>query len=84
MKDRGWDAVVNDILIDNVLTMGSVMIAYITAFLSYLYLEYTAPAYNASGGFNAPVIAFGFLIGLQMVFSPCFKLIEGKYSSCTY
>jgi len=47
--------------------MGSLMIAYITAFLCYLYLKYTNPAYNSSGGFNAPIIAFGFLVGLQMV-----------------
>jgi len=47
--------------------MGSVFIAYICAFLCYLYLKYTAPAYNASGGFYPPVIAFGFLVGLQMV-----------------
>jgi hypothetical protein len=66
-RDRGFDAIINDLLIDNVLTMGSVFVAYATAFLSYLYLKYTAPAYNASGGFNAPVIAFGFLVGLQMV-----------------
>jgi Plasma-membrane choline transporter len=67
IKDRGFDAIINDLLIDNVLTMGSILISYITAFLCYLYLKYTDPAYNSSGGFNAPIIAFGFLIGLQMV-----------------
>jgi len=66
IKDRGIDAMVNDLLIDNVLTMGSVFVAYITAFLAYLYLKYTAPVYNASGGFTVPVMAFAFLIGLQM------------------
>jgi hypothetical protein len=67
-KNRGFDAIINDLLIDNVLTMGSVLIAYITAFLAYLYLKFTDPSYNSSGGFNAPIIAFGFLIGLQMVY----------------
>jgi len=67
IKDRGFDAIINDLLIDNVLTMGSVFVAYVTAFLAYLYLKFTAPAYNSSGGFNAPIIAFAFLIGLQMV-----------------
>jgi hypothetical protein len=70
IKDRGFDAIINDLLIDNVLTMGSILISYITAFLCYLYLKYTDPAYNSSGGFSAPIIAFGFLIGLQMVTSP--------------
>jgi len=69
IKDRGFDAIINDLLIDNVLTMGSVFVAYVTAFLAYLYLKFTNPAYNSSGGFNAPIIAFAFLIGLQMVLS---------------
>jgi len=70
IKDRGFDAIINDLLIDNVLTMGSVFVAYTTAFLAYLYLKFTDPAYNSTGGFNAPIIAFGFLIGLQMVLTP--------------
>ena len=67
IKDRGVDAIINDLLIDNVLTMGSVFCGYLTAFLCYLYLKYTSPAYNSTGGFTAPIMAFGFLIGLQMV-----------------
>jgi hypothetical protein len=67
IKDRGFDAIINDLLIDNVLTMGSVLVAYITAFLCYLYLQFTNPGYNSSGSFTAPILAFGFLIGLQMV-----------------
>jgi len=67
LKNRGVDAIINDLLIDNVLTMGSVFVAFTTGLLSYLYLRYTHPAYNASGGFYIPVVAFGFLVGLQMV-----------------
>ena len=67
MKNRGVDAIINDLLIDNVLTMGSVFVAFTTGLLSYLYLRYTHPAYNATGGFYIPVVAFGFLVGLQMV-----------------
>jgi hypothetical protein len=86
IKDRGFDAIINDLLIDNVLTMGSILISYITAFLCYLYLKYTDPAYNSSGGFSAPIIAFGFLIGLQMVIPPphpfpCLLLL-GRGSRC--
>lgn len=36
IKDRGIDALINDCLIDSVLTMGSLMVAYVTAFLAYL------------------------------------------------
>lgn len=64
--------------------MGSVSIGYLSAFLAYLYLEFTEPAYNRDGKFlisplvssynililigayTPVVLAFAFLIGLQM------------------
>jgi hypothetical protein len=66
MKDRGVDALVNECLINPVLTMGSVFVAYVCAFLAYLYLEFTAPAYNIEGSFTPVVMAFAFLLGLQI------------------
>jgi len=67
IKDRGIDAIINDLLIDNVLTMGSLLVALLTALLSYLYLKYTHPEYNVEGAYYIPVAVFAFLIGLQMV-----------------
>ena len=46
--------------------MGSVFVAYVCSLLAYLYIEFTAPAYNASGGFTPIVMAFVFLVGLQI------------------
>jgi hypothetical protein len=66
MKDRGVDALVNECLINPVLTMGSVFVAYVCSFLAYLYMEFTKPAYNQGGGFTPVVMAFAFLIGLQI------------------
>ncbi|CAG8971263.1 hypothetical protein HYALB_00001429 [Hymenoscyphus albidus] len=66
MKDRGIDALVNECLINPVLTMGSVFVAYVCSFLAYLYLSFTSPAYNANNSFTAVVMAFAFLIGLQI------------------
>lgn len=67
MKDRGIDALVNDCLTSPVLTMGSVFVAYLCALLAYLYLEFTKPGYNQNSGVFTPVImAFAFLIGLQI------------------
>ncbi|KAL2002257.1 hypothetical protein VTN02DRAFT_338 [Thermoascus thermophilus] len=66
MKDRGVDALVNDCLIGPVLTMGFVFVAYLCALLSYLYLQFTRPAYNSTGDFTAVIMAFAFLIGLQI------------------
>ncbi|KAI9678494.1 MAG: putative choline transporter, neither null mutation nor overexpression affects choline transport [Trizodia sp. TS-e1964] len=66
IKDRGFDALINDLLIDPVLTMGSLFVAYLCTLLAYLYLEFTAPAYNAKGQYTPIVLAFSFLIGLQV------------------
>ncbi|MCJ1292126.1 putative choline transporter, neither null mutation nor overexpression affects choline transport [Xylographa carneopallida] len=66
MKDRGIDALVNDCLIGPVLTMGATFVGYATALLAYLYLEFTKPSYNSGGSYTAVVMAFAFLIGLQI------------------
>ncbi|KAJ9206808.1 hypothetical protein DTO021D3_8753 [Paecilomyces variotii] len=66
MKDRGMDALVQDCLIGPVLTMGSVFVAYLCALFSYLYLQFTHPAYNSGGNFTAVIMAFSFVIGLQI------------------
>ncbi|KAL8739607.1 MAG: hypothetical protein Q9190_007609 [Brigantiaea leucoxantha] len=66
MKNRGIDALVNDCLIGPVLTMGSLFVGYICCLLAFLYLEFTNPAYNQGGKFTPVVMAFSFLIGLQV------------------
>jgi hypothetical protein len=66
MKDRGIDALVNDCLTGPVLTMGSLFTAYLCALLAYLYLQFTHPAYNSGGTFTPVIMAFAFLIGLQV------------------
>jgi len=66
MKDRGLDALVNDCLTGPVLSMGSVFVGYVCALLAYLYLEFTKPAYNDGRTFTPVIMAFSFLIGLQV------------------
>ncbi|KAL9125232.1 MAG: hypothetical protein Q9217_005534 [Psora testacea] len=66
MKNRGIDALINDCLISPVLTMGATFVAYLCAFLAYLYLQFTSPAYNDGGTFTPVIMAFSFLIGLQV------------------
>ncbi|KAJ5861721.1 uncharacterized protein N7529_009031 [Penicillium soppii] len=66
MRDRGIDALVQDCLMGPVLTMGSTFVAYVCALLSYLYLQFTKPEYNRDGDFTAVIMAFAFLIGLQV------------------
>lgn len=66
MKNRGIDALVNECLIGPVLTMGASFVAYACALLAYLYLVFTDPAYNSNGDFTPVVIAFAFVVGLQI------------------
>ncbi|KAK4544098.1 putative choline transporter, neither null mutation nor overexpression affects choline transport [Oleoguttula mirabilis] len=66
IKDRGIDALVNECLIGPVLTMGATFVAYACALLAYLYLIFTKPSYNTSGEFTPVVVAYAFLIGLQI------------------
>ena len=56
----------NECLIGPVLTMGGTFVAYACALLAYLYIHFTAPAYNSDGGFTSVVVAYAFLIGLQI------------------
>lgn len=66
IKNRGIDALINECLIGPVLTMGATFIGYACALLAYLYLIFTHPAYNSNGGYTPVVVAFAFLIGLQI------------------
>ncbi|KDR75905.1 hypothetical protein GALMADRAFT_248683 [Galerina marginata CBS 339.88] len=62
-KDRGIDALVNDSLVGMTLTWGAYAIGLLCSLFGYLYLRITAPPYNSSGQYTAPVILFSFLIG---------------------
>ncbi len=77
MKDRGVDALVNECLINPVLTMGAVFVAYLSSFLAYLYLSLTKPDYNEGNAFTAVVMAFAFLIGLQIANSGLVQFKRG-------
>lgn len=66
IRDRGMDALINECLIGPVLTMGATFIAYFCALLAYLYLLFTEPGYNRNGEYTPVIVAFAFLIGLQI------------------
>lgn len=46
--------------------MGAMFVAYACALLAYLYLVFTNPGYNSNGEFTPVIVAFAFLIGLQI------------------
>ena len=66
IKDRGIDALVNECLIGPVLSFGATFVGFACALLAYVYMVFTHPAYNSKGSFTPVIVAFGFLIGLQI------------------
>lgn len=66
IKDRGIDALINECLVGPVFSMGATFIGYACALLAYLYIVFTEPGYNSTGGFTPVVVAFSFLIGTQI------------------
>lgn len=46
--------------------MGATFVGYACALLAYLYLVFTKPGYNTNGQFTPVVVAYAFLIGLQI------------------
>jgi hypothetical protein len=64
MKDRGIDALVNECLINPVLTMGSVFVGYLCVLLAYLYLRYGSVVVETQ--YYAVIMAYSFLVGLQI------------------
>lgn len=69
--------ILQDSLINNVLSCGATFIAYLTALLAYLYLKYTAPGYNQGGGYYPIVMAAAFCIGLQIANTTVVPLSSG-------
>ncbi|KAH3679592.1 hypothetical protein WICMUC_000824 [Wickerhamomyces mucosus] len=66
LRQKGMDALVNECLIGTALGFYALFNAYITALFAFLYVRLTAPAYNSSGTFYAPIVAFSFVIALQI------------------
>lgn len=66
IKARGIDALINDCLIDKVLSMGAFLIGFVAALFAYLYLKFTDPAYNSGRSYTPVLLAFSFVIGIQV------------------
>ena len=87
IKSRGIDALVNECLVGPVLSMGATFIAYACALLAYCYLIFTNPAYSSDGAYTPVVVAFAFLIGLQIchIFTtPLSSGIDTIFVACSW
>ncbi|ODQ81533.1 hypothetical protein BABINDRAFT_179238 [Babjeviella inositovora NRRL Y-12698] len=66
IKHNGMSALVNDCLIGSALLFYCLFVGYAAALFSYLFLRLTQPEYNSTGGFYAPIVAFTFVIAMQI------------------
>ena len=66
IRQKGMDALVNECLVGTALGFYALFNAYVCSLLAYLYVKLTKPAYNDDGTFYAPIVAFTFLIAIQI------------------
>jgi hypothetical protein len=68
IKDRGVEAIINDSLVDNVLSVGTFFIAFLTCGFGYLYLNSKGEGFiEDNQGFTAIVLIGCFITGLVMM-----------------
>ncbi|KAH7581005.1 Protein PNS1 [Nakaseomyces glabratus] len=65
-REKGIDALINDNLVNVALGFYSLFASYMSCLFAFLYLRFTKPGYNSDGDFNAPLMAFAFVIALQL------------------
>lgn len=66
IREKGFDALINDNLINIALSLYTLFSSYMTALFAFLYLRFTHPSYNDSEDYQAPLIAFSFVLALQI------------------
>lgn len=66
LADRGVDVVIDDNLINFALGLHTMFASYIASLFCFLYLRFTKPAYNATGAYHPPLVAYSFLIAMQI------------------
>lgn len=66
LRQKGVDALVNQCLIGTALGFYALFNAYVSSFFVYLYLKFTKPRYNEDGDYYFPLVAFTFLMSIQI------------------
>ncbi|KLJ11082.1 hypothetical protein EMPG_13631 [Blastomyces silverae] len=77
MEYRGIDALVSDSIVGTTITMGSLFVGYLCAFVSYVELGYTSPDFNKGGRFTPAIMAYAFLSGFQICKAYMTPVISG-------
>ncbi|ORX91221.1 DUF580-domain-containing protein [Basidiobolus meristosporus CBS 931.73] len=66
IQDRGVDAMINDNLIGNVLTMGGLLVATITSIITYVFIQVFKSEINGNASFTTVFVFFGFIVGFSL------------------
>lgn len=66
LADKGVNVVIDDNLINFALGLHTMFASYIASLFTFLYLRFTKPAYNATGAYHPPLVAYSFLIAMQI------------------
>lgn len=66
IRHKGMDALINDCFVNTALQLYALFVGYVVTLFAWFYLRYTKPEYNKNGSFNAPILAFCFLISAQI------------------
>ncbi|CEP62880.1 Pns1p LALA0_S06e05974g [Lachancea lanzarotensis] len=77
LREKGMDALINDNLIGIALGFFSLFASYMATLFAFLYLRFTQPSYNSSHGYNVPLMAFSFVIALQICSIACETIRSG-------
>lgn len=66
VREKGMDALINDNLIGAALALFSMFTSYTTCLFAFLYMRFTKPEYNSNNGIKGALMAFSFMIALQV------------------
>ncbi|CAH02692.1 Pns1p [Kluyveromyces lactis] len=66
LREKGIDALINDNLVNVALSFFTLFTCYITTLFAYLYLRYTDPNYNDNNNFTPALMAFAFVIAMEI------------------
>lgn len=66
MHETGCEALLRDCLVHEVMASWCEFVGFLCGLMSYLWLEFTNPAYYEAGGFRVVVMVFAFLMGMQV------------------
>lgn len=77
IREKGIDALINDCLVNVALGFYMLCASYMATLFAFLYLRFTTPGYNSNGDFNAPLMAFSFVIAMQICNITCEVIRSG-------